>query len=456
MNYFEGIVLPKKAPNLAVPLPSKYLSGHKNAFQDEPLSFLINSQKHYGDLSRMRFGPFWIHNLSAPAEVYAILVEKQKYYSKNTAGYRLLSRALGQGLLTSEGDMWRRQRRIAQPAFRKNNIAELAEIMTVAASETVAQWGDGQTIDLSKAMNSLALRIAGETLFDVDLSDSSSEVSKTVDHMMDSFQSLMTSTFASFTYKLPLPENLRLKRKIEELDRVVYDIIEKERNANVTKSTLLRMFMDAKDEDGSGMSDLQLRDEVLTMLLAGHETSANALVWTLYHVATHKTVAQRIVDELNATMGESTPTIKTITSMNYLRQVILESLRLFPPAWTISRRAEREDRILGKRIPKGAIVLMSPYVLHRRAEFWPNPNDFEPDRFKHGVPPEVRGSYWPFLVGVRKCIGEHFAMTELMIVLATILSRFTFALSPGQDIQCDPSVTLRPKSGIKVKLTKRQ
>ena len=459
MSYFDGMVMTRGDTGAAPTLPSRHLMGHQPQFKSDPLALMLRAQREVGDLARLRFGPFWVHLLSDPAEVYSVLVEKHKIYSKRTPGYKMLGQVLGQGLLTSEGDLWRRQRRVAQPAFHKAQIVGLTDVMRTASEDLAESWEEHaknfSVIDVASEMSNVTLRIAGETLFGVDLTDDSVEVSGALDNMMQGFMHTMGSTLAMLTQSLPLPANLRMRENVAELDRVVREIIAERRKDPGDKPTLLNMFMNARDDDGQGMSDTQLRDEVLTMLLAGHETTANALAWTFYNISKHPEVARKLEAELDEVLDGSAPTMEQVRELPYTTQVLKESMRLYPPAWTVGRRAEEGDQIAGCQIPKGGIVLMSPYVLHRHPDYWENPEGFDPERFAPDKAPPPRGAYMPFIVGPRKCIGEHFAMTEAVIMVATLLSRYRLELIPGHAVVPEPSVTLRPQNGIKMRVRRR-
>ena len=457
MGYYNGMVAnwwEEGAPFL----PTNRVLGHQAEFRKDPLALMLRAHQEQGDLVRLRFGPMTFHLLSDPGAAYSLLVEKHKQYSKRTPGYSMLRTVLGDGLVTSEGELWRRQRRIAQPAFRKKQIEGLTEVMRTAASDLVDSWEQrarlGAIFDLAEETAAVTLRIAGETLFGVDLSDESAEVSTSLNRMMHEFSRMMTVPLP-FLNSLPTPSNLRMRRVIADLDRVVHEIITEHRNDSVEAPTLLNMLINARDEEGLGMSDKQLRDEVITLLLAGHETTANALNWTFYLLSKNPAVARRLEQEVDELTGGQPPTMEQTRELVYTNQVIKESMRLFPPVWTVGRRAEEEDVLVGHQVPKGALVLMSPYVLHRDPDVWENPEGFDPDRFAPGRPAPPRGAYMPFIVGPRKCIGEHFAMTELVILVATIVSRYRLELMPGHRVEPEPSVTLRPKSGIKVRLGRR-
>jgi cytochrome P450 len=272
--------------------------------------------------------------------------------------------------------------------------------------------------------------------------------------MLSGFTKMMTVPFP-FVADLPTPTNISTKRALAELDRVVHQIIADRRQDPGEKTTLLNMLIDARNEDGEGMSDAQLRDEVLTLLLAGHETTANALNWTFYMLSKHPAVARKLEEELDTILDGDPPTMEQVRELPYTTQVIKESMRLFPPVWMVGRRAEVADELCGYEVPKGALVLTSPYVLHRHPDHWENPEGFDPERFAPGRPAPARGTYMPFIVGARKCIGEHFAMTELVIIVATLLQRYRLEVMPGHKIEAEASVTLRPKHGIKMRIIKR-
>ena len=457
MGYYEGMIAWREQQGAPI-LPTGSILGHQAEFSKDPIATMLRAQHERGDLVRMRFGPFWFHLLSDPAEAYAVLVEKHKIYSKRTPGYDMLRLLLGEGLVTSEGELWRRQRRIAQPAFRKQEISALTEVMSEATEDMARTWqpiaAQGGYIDISAQMARLTLRIAGETLFGIDLSDDSAEVGRAMGAMLTRFTEMIMMPFP-FIASLPTPRNLQNRKALAELDRVVHEIIAEHRRAREPQHTLLTMLIDARDEDGKGMSDKQLRDEVITILLAGHETTANALTWTFFLLSKHPEVRRRLEAEIDEALAGRTATMADIPKLGFAAQVIKESMRLYPPVWTVGRRCEEDDEVCGYRVPKGGLVLMSPYVLHRHPDVWENPEGFDPDRFAADRPVPPRGAYMPFIVGPRKCIGEHFAMTEAVIVLTSLLARYRLDLVPGHKIEMDASVTLRPRSGIKMRLQPR-
>lgn len=458
MGYYDGMIAWRET--LGAPaLPTSNLLGHQAEFRLDPIATMLRARHERGDLVRLRFGPFWFHLLSDPVEAYGVLVEKHKSYSKRTPGYDMLRLLLGEGLVTSEGELWRRQRRIAQPAFRKQEIHELTTIMSQATLDMSNRWHsenkDGGYIDIAAQMAQLTLRIAGETLFGIDLSDESAEVGRAMSAMLSRFSDMIMMPFPILA-KLPTSKNRENRATIAELDRVVHEIISEHRRAAKPPHTLLSMLINARDEDGKGMSDKQLRDEVITILLAGHETTANALTWTFFLLSKHPDARRRLEAEVDEVLDGRTATIEDIPKLGFAAQVIKESMRLYPPVWTVGRRCEEADELCGYQVPKGALVLMSPYVLHRHPDVWDNPEGFDPDRFAPDRPAPPRGAYMPFIVGPRKCIGEHFAMTEAVIVLTSLVARHRLDLVPGHKVEIEASVTLRPKNGIKMRRQDRR
>jgi cytochrome P450 len=445
-------------PSLPPILPSTNLLGHLFRFRDDPLG-LFEEGRALGDVVRMRVGPRYITAVYHPDAVHRVLVERLPFYTKHTRGYEMLRQLLGNGLLTSEGALWKRQRRIAQPAFQHRRIGGFADTMVKATEALAAQWQGpaerGEVIDVAEAMNRLALKIAGETLFSQDISGDSDSIGVALSGLLGGFLATITNPLRQY---LPFPSTIRYRKSRKALDALVYDIIARRRADPVEHDDLLGMFMAARDEEGVGMSDEQLRDEVLTMLLAGHETTANALAWTFHHLSQNPAPTARLHEELDAIMPDRSFTLERYPTLTYSQQVLDETMRLSPPAWVESRRAEADDEIGGYAIPKGSFVFLSQYAIHRHPAYWVEPTRFNPDRFAPGgnvAPdgsPRPKGAYFPFGDGQRKCIGEHFAKMEARIILTLLASRFTFTAVPGREVLPDPSVTLRPRNGLPMKL----
>jgi cytochrome P450 len=349
---------------------------------------------------------------------------------------------LGNGLLTSEGDFWKRQRRIANPSFHRQRIAAFAETMARAAADMVESWRGRAELDVSQEMMHVTLRIVSETMLSRPVTREADDVgaalSEVLEHLIYRIQ-----TPWSMPEAVPTPGNLRFRRARARLDAVVGAVIEERRRAGDERGDLLGMLMSARDDEGRGMDDRQLRDEVMTIFLAGHETTSVALSWTLYLLALHPAWDARLRAEV-AEMGSRAP---------LLSRVLQESMRLFPPAWMLSREAIADDLLCGHTVRAGDFVFVSPYLTHRRADLWPDPEAFDPDRFT-----EARSAgrhhfaYFPFGAGQRKCIGDQFALMEAQIVLATLLHRVRFTLDHNHAVVPDPLVTLRPKNGIRMRV----
>ena len=365
--------------------------------------------------------------LSAPALIRDTLVTNQRSFHKGR-GLERSRRLLGDGLLTSEDDRHRRQRRLIQPAFHRDRIAAFAGIMTACAGSMCDNWRDGQTIDVAQEMNRLALTIVGKTLFGADVTSHADDVGRALTVIMDSFWTYMLP-FADGLEYLPLPAFRRNRRARADLDAIIYGLIDERRRHPGDRDDLLSMLILARDEEsnGAGMSDQQLRDELMTIFLAGHETTANALAWTWYLLGTSPDAVVVAGDEVARVLGGRVATVEDLPSLPALERVLTESLRLYPPAWIIGRRAIVDCRIGDYDVARGALVLMSPYVVHRDARLFDEPDRFIPDRwsaeFRASLPPFA---YFPFGGGARRCIGDGFAWMELMLVAATVLQKWRF------------------------------
>lgn len=443
-------------------LPSGKLLGHLFAFRDDPLR-LFETARDTGDVVRLRVLNRELTVLSHPDAVHRVLVENAGNYTKQTRGYEALRRVLGNGLLTAEGEPWRRQRRIAQPAFQHRRLVGFAQTMLRAAEALVAEWefaaDRGAVVDVAAAMNRLTLRIAGETLFSLDISAETDTVGRALDAMLGGFLPTVTNPLLRY---LPVPANLRFRRGKRALDTVVHAMIRARRADPVEHDDLLGLFMAARDEAGEGLSDEQLRDEALTLLLAGHETTANALAWTFHHLAANPAAAATLHAELDEVLGGGPVTLDHYPRLTWTEQVLKESMRLTPPAWVESRRATEADELGGYHIPAGSFVFVSQYALHRHPAWWVEPTRFDPARFgpgPHLTPagtPRPRSVYLPFGDGQRKCIGEHFAMMETRLLLATLAQRFVLEPVSAGELRPEPSVTLRPRGGLPMRVHRRR
>lgn len=362
------------------------------------------------------------------------------------------SRLLGQGLLTSEGDLHRRQRRLIQPAFHAGRIAAYAAGMRAeaAALPDRAGWADGAVTDIAADMGTLTLRIVGRTLFAADLDADAARVQRALGELLQRFQRVMVPGGLLLNH-LPLPSTRRVEAAIAELDDVVLGLIARHRAGAGDPDSLLGWLLAARDEDGAPMPDRQVRDEVLTLMLAGHETTANALAWAWLLLGRHPAEADRLHAELAVT-PDGGP---------FTRAVVAESMRLYPPSWLIGRRMLADVTLDGWTVPAGSLVAASQWALHRDARWWDEPLAFRPDRwlgpdgFDEQAPGQPRGAYFPFGLGRRMCVGESFAWTEATLVLATLARDWTATPVPDHPVDTTPAVTLRPRHGLRMTLRRR-
>jgi cytochrome P450 len=424
-------------------------------FRRDPTGFLASIAETYGDVAHFRFGRRRLYLLSHPDLVREVLVARHREFIKSYALQR--SRVLlGEGLLTSEGEFHLRQRRLAQPAFHRDRIAAYGAVMAEIAARFAGRWRDGEVVDMAAEMSRLTLEVVGRTLFDTEVGDEADALGGALTDAMVLFDRL-TIPFSEWLDRLPLPSNRRFARARERLDATILRLIDEHRRPG-DRGDLLSMLIDARDHtgDGGGMTDRQLRDEALTIFLAGHETVANALAWTWYLLSHHPEVAARLhaeVDEVARTEG---PGPGAFPRLSYTRAVLAESMRLFPPAWVIGREPRSDLEIGGFAIPAGTIVMMSPWVLHRDPRFWDDPTAFRPERWLDGDRCSVeRRGYLPFGAGPRKCIGEGFAWMEGVLVLATLARRWTARLVPEHPVETRPLITLRPRFGMRMMLRAR-
>jgi cytochrome P450 len=433
--------------------------GQMYAFSRDPLTLLKGLARDYGDVARFKAGPQSVYLLSHPDYVRDLLVTHNARFKKGRALQRA-KRLLGEGLLTSEGEFHRRQRRLAQPAFHKQRVAAYGRVMVEYAERVSARWRDGAEVDISEEMMRLTLAVVGKTLFDAEVESDADEVGASLTEVMNLFGYLMLP-FSELLEKLPLPPQRRFLRARARLDAVIYRIIEERRREGRDRGDLLSTLLDAVDEEGdrTGMTNEQLRDEVMTTFLAGHETTANALTWAWYLLAQNPEAEARLHAELDGVLaGGRAPAPEDVPALQYTEMVVAETMRLYPPAWALGRLALEDHEVGGYRIPRGSLVLVSQYVIHRDPRFWPDPERFDPERFA----PEAKAArpqfaYFPFGGGPRRCVGEGFAWTEAVLILATLARRWRARLVPGRAVEPQPRITLRPgPGGVPVRIEERR
>jgi cytochrome P450 len=422
----------------------------------DPLAFVTNLARTYGDISHTVAAGEHLVLLNHPQLVKDVLVTHQRNFRKGR-GLERARRLLGDGLLTSEGDTHLRQRRLIQPAFHKERIASYASAMTEYADRVQRGWTDGATIDASEQMMRLTLGVVGRTLFNADVEAQARNVGDALTAVLDSFWTTMLP-YADLLEKLPIRVLTRGKQARAQLDAIIYGLIAERRRSPGDRGDLLSMLLMAQDEEqgGRGMTDAQVRDEAMTIFLAGHETTANALAWTWYLLSGAPDVESRLHAEVDRVLGGRIPTLADLPSLPFVEQVITESMRLYPPAWIIGRRAIDAYQVGDYTLPPRTLVMVSPYVTHRDSRFFPEPDRFMPDRwttaFRQVLPPFA---YFPFGGGTRRCIGEAFAWMELVLVTATIAQQWRLRVVPGHPVVPQPVVTLRLKHGLKVVTERR-
>ncbi len=428
--------------------------GAAREWRSDPLRLFTRAFREGGDVARLGLRGALL--VSAPDAIERVLVENHRNYSKRTPGQSRLRKFLGYGLLTSEGSFWLRQRRMTQPAFHRERLEGFAATMSGAAAEMLERWRPlverGETFDLAAESTRLTLRIVCATLFGFDSRAETEAVGRAIAVRLGQFRRRIDNPLLDLFSFLPTADNRALAAANRELDRVVYGLIAR-RRAAPGGNDLLSMLMAARDEDtGESMDDRQLRDEVMTLFLAGFETTSNALNWTFVLLAQHPEIGARLRREASGVLGGRPPALADLARLPYALAVLKESMRLYPPAWIMARRAEDDDVLAGFAVPKDALVLMSPYVVHRHPGFWKDPDRFDPERFLDGRADALpRYAYFPFGGGPRQCIGNAFAMMEAQLILASVAQNHRVELAGLSPVVPEPTVTLRPRGELRVR-----
>ncbi|MBL7990573.1 MAG: cytochrome P450 [Candidatus Kapabacteria bacterium] len=442
--------IPPRAPN------PHWLLGHSVAFLKFPLEFFRESLR-YGDIYGYRVGHLPSLGGNIPEFYRRVLQENAKNYVKGEY-YNPLKLLLGQGLVTSEGDFWLKQRRIQQPAFHRQRMESFADMIVQEGAKMLDAWERRDTaIALDDELFHLTLTVVGHALFSVDFSGDSQQLGDALTFAVE-FVNKRIYNVVSAPMFMPLPEIQRFKRDVKMIDEKIFAMIEQRKREGIeSKQDLLSMLMEMRDEDtGEGMSEQQLRDELMTMIFAGHETTAISLMWIFYALTQHKEVAEKLNNEITSVLQGRTPTVSDTANMPYTKQVIQETMRLYPPVWIYGRKALEDDEIAGYYVKKGTYITLSPYAMHRNPDLWENPEHFNPERFS---PERSKGrspyAYFPFSNGQRKCIGDGFAMMEMQLLVPLMLQRFRMELVPNQQIVFNPLITLRSKFPMMMNLIKQ-
>jgi cytochrome P450 len=417
---------------------------------------LTDCAKKYGDAVFFRFFNVPICLLVHPDYIEQVLVTQQTNFAKSR-DYRVLSHVMGEGLLTAEGEAWRRQRRLVQPAFHHENITGYGKVMVDCATRMLDTWEDGVARDIHRDMTSLTLEIVTRALFGTSNLARADDVATGLQSMMEEFTWHANLSFILPEF-VPLPVRRRLRRGIRLLDEVFYSIIKSRRMNPSDQGDLLGALLNMRHSDGGKMTDRELRDEMMTLLLAGHETTAVALTWTWYLLALNKQTETKLHEELDAVLGDRDPTVADISRLRYTEWVIKESMRLYPPAWGIGRRALADFELGVYRLPAGTNIFMMQWITHRDGRFYPEPERFRPERWDESIQGSElpRFAYFPFGGGPRKCIGASFAVMEGVLLLATFARRLCLELAPDARVELMPSLTLRPRFGLRMLVHKKR
>jgi len=427
-----------------------FLVGNLPLAARDPLATFLSWAREFGDIFYYRAGWLHVYFLNHPDLIESVLVKNYQNFLKDRV-VRNSRWFFGDGLLTNEGQSWLRQRRLSQPAFHRERVASYARVMTDYTSEVLANWRDGEIRDIHQEMMQLTLRVVVGCLFSVE-AEQIGAVSAAMNTLMRNTTGLRMLLPPSARY-IPLPSMIEFRRAVRRLDKTVYRIIETRRRDERDSGDLLSMLIGARDEDGSRMSAQQLRDEVLTFLLAGHETTALALSWAWHLLGQHPEVDARLREELETKLAGRAPEFSDLPALNYTDRVLKEVLRLYPPAWSLARTVISDFDLRGYTIPAGANVVMSQWIVQRDPRYFRDPERFDPDRWLEPAMQKLpRFAYFPFGGGPRQCIGAAFATMEAMLILATVAQRFRFEPVERGELIPTPSFTLRPRHGIRMKL----
>jgi cytochrome P450 len=428
--------------------------------RDVPAGLMYVHSK-YGPFVRTRL-PLHIYFVADPDAIEEILVKKPEAFRKDRTS-RLLSRVIGNGLLVNEGESWRRQRRLLQPAFHQRHLQTYAALMVRAVERAAAGWHAGEVHNVHQEMMGVTMTIVAEALFGTELSADADRAGHAISDLMESFSQIvgLAARYQPPAW-IPTPRNLRFKKAGREIDGLILRIIASRKQAGQEgrqegredRDDLLSLLVRARDEDGGGMSDRQVRDEAMTLFLAGHETTALALTYALHLLARHPERQAQVAGEVARVLGGRAATFEDLPALAFTEAVVLETMRLYPPAWAFGRQALDRVEIAGFQFPRGAEFVISPYVVHRDPRWFPDPETFDPDRWRDDLARRLpRFAYLPFGGGPRICIGNRFAMMEAKLVLASLIQRFRFEPVTGADVVVQASVTLRPRDGVRLRLS---
>jgi len=430
--------------------------GNMREFNRDTLGFVGRCAREFGDVVLTRFLYVPAYFLFHPEHIEYVLASGSKNFIKPISFKSpFFRRLVGNGLVTSEGDFWRRQRRLAQPAFHRDRTSAYGETMVAFTERALDSWRDGETLDAHEEMMRLTQAIVVKTLFGADVSDEADRVGRAMHLIVRPFASQATLKWI-LDNRLPTPGHFRFNRAVREIDRVVYHIIAGRRASGEDTGDLLSMLLRAQDEDGTQMTDRQLRDEVMTLFIAGHETTALTLTWAWYLLAQNPEAEKKLHAELEEVLGGRAPSVDDLPRLRYCEWIVKESMRLYPPAWGVGRAAVRDCEVGGYRIPEGMQIFTFQWVVQRDARWYDEPESFRPERWREEVAARLpKFAYFPFGGGPRQCIGNSFATMEAVLVLSTIARRFRLRLADSHAVELLPAMSLRPKGGVWLKLERR-
>ncbi|HEY9632235.1 MAG TPA: cytochrome P450 [Coleofasciculaceae cyanobacterium] len=435
-----------------------FLLGIFGDYTRDPLGYLSQCAKEYGDIVHfpsVRFTAIKSYLINHPDYIEEVLATKSHQFSKYRQSFGIIGRLLGNGLVTSEGDFWRHQRRLMQPAFHRERIAAYGDVMVAYTNQMLNRWQAGEIRDVHEDMMRLTLEIVAKTLFDTDLA---AEVAQEIGASLSLGITYYDQWFRNIVLTLlpetvPIPHYVRSRQVVQRLDAIIYDIIQQRRDSGEDKDDLLSMLLHAKYEDGTPISNQQLRDEMMTLFLAGHDTTALAMTWTWYLLSQHPEVEAKLLEELQTVLDGRDPTFADLSRLRYTDMVVREAIRLYPPVWAMARIANMDCELGGYPIKAGSIIIFSQWVMQRDSRYFDQPEVFNPDRWADGLAQRLPTyAYFPFGGGSRICIGKSFAQMEAVLLVATIAQKFHLTLVPGQEVTPWPAFTLRPRQGIKMLL----
>ena len=414
----------------------------------DPLGFFSRCSREYGDVVNIPLGTWPSLLISSPELIEQVLVKEHRNFVKHRFFWRQVTAIFGHGLLTSEGEFWHRQRRLAAPAFTGQRLANYGAVMVRHTEGMLDEWRSGEVRDIHADMMALTLGIAAKSLFNAEVEQEVTEIGHAVDTVVQEIATRFTRPFVIPDF-VPLPGHIRYRRGLRTVERVVKRIVDERKSRPADAGDLLSMLMQARDENGQAMSDRQLRDEMITLLLAGHETTALALSWTWYLLRKHPEVQARLAAEVAGVLEARAPTVDDLQSLRFTEKVVTEAMRLYPPAWAMGREAVNDCEIGGYPVARGTTIYMSPWVLHRDLRYFENSEEFQPERWTDDFARQLpRFAYFPFGGGPRICIGNRFAMMEAILITATIAQRFRLEGQNDRPVIPFPSITLRPGGGV--------